>query len=165
MKILGFDFSDKLIELNISKKDNIIENLKNIDKRNIKLFYVWEHDNITLECYGCDKSENNEKINSHCLPPSEKMYTLYGNIYIVSKINNNISDIDISQYGMLSYYIQEKYENIDICDYDNNIEEDESEEETSSEIPAKKKILNKSNTSQKSTIVNKDELNYDTTDY
>ena len=61
MKILGFDFSDKLIELNISKKDNIIENLKNIDKRNIKLFYVWEHDNITLECYGCDKSENNEK--------------------------------------------------------------------------------------------------------
>ena len=166
MKILCFDSSDKLIEINLSKKDNIVETLKSIDKRNIKLFYIWKHDNISLECYGCDKSENNEKINSHCLPPNENSYTLYGNIYIINKINDNITDLDISQYAMLSYCFQDKYDNLDICDYVESSEENESDEENYVITPASKKyILNKDKSSNTIVDMNKEELNNDTTNY
>ena len=87
--------------------------MNEIEKTPIKRLYIWHHENITLECYGCDTNEKKRKINPHCLPPSDTTHTLYGNVYLIQKINDNFTDLDIAQYGMLSYYIQDKYDNLE----------------------------------------------------
>ena len=165
MKILCFNSADKLSEIKVTKNTNIIELIGRTDKRNIKNVYIWSHDNIILECYGCDTDEGAEKINSHCLPPSESAYNLYGDIYLVSKLNGNIINLDISQYGMLSYCIQERYENLDVCDY---VETANSEEETDDEIDdieTPPKINNVDQNTDSPKIIAADELDYDTTNY
>jgi hypothetical protein len=165
MKILSFTSSDKLQEIDIEKNNNnILESLLKINDRNIKLIYHWSHDNGILECYGCDKNLYKEKINTHNLPPSNLSYTLYGDIYLVYKINDSIIDLDISHYGMMTYYIEERYENLDIQEKFDEIISDEEMDENENiideiiELP-KKKI--KKNTNDK--IL--DELDYDNTNY
>lgn len=165
MKILCFTFSDELKEINIKKNNNILEELSTIDARCLKKTYTWEHENITLECYGCHEVNLGEKINSHNLPPSENTYTLYGSIYLVYKINNTITDLDISQYGMLSYCIEERYESLYISE---NIQEITSEEEDNEEITNEKvvrKISPKKHKSKPDEGEILDELDYDNTNY
>jgi hypothetical protein len=167
MRVLCFNTSDILSEIKIDKNDDIVEIINISDKRPIKILYIWTHDNITLECYGCDVNDSNENINTHCLPPNENIHTLYGNIYIVSKINNHITDLDISQYGMLSYYIQEKFDNISGCDYLDDTDTDEEmdddstcETNVSKNIPHPKKFHKK-----QEQVKDLEELEYDETKY
>ena len=130
MMILSFTPSDELNEINVSKNDDILLTIQALDKRTIKLLYQWEHDNIVLECYGCEQNEWVEKINSHVLPLSDTIYTLYGDIYLSHKINGLTRDLDISQYAMVSYYIQEKCNNADDVDYMSDVSDsDESIDE------------------------------------
>ena len=165
MKILCFTSSDKLQEINIDKNNNILESLCKIDNRKIKLIDQWTHDNGILECYGCDKDSHKNKVNTHTLPPSNLTYTLYGNIYLVYKINESYIDLDISHYGMMTYYIEERFENIDIQENideiisDEEIEENEDINDEIIQLP-KKKIKN-TNTNDK--IL--DDLDYDNTNY
>ena len=163
MRLLCFNTFDILSEIKIDKKENIISYINTFDERSIKRVYVWKHDNITLECYGCDTNENNEKINSHILPSNENIYTLYGNIYLVSKINNSITDLDISQYGMLSYYIQEKYDTMGACEYIDNTESEEDTDEEPEEEKNLKESPEKNAKYEKQEIV--EELEYDNTNY
>jgi len=164
MKILCFTQTDNIKEIILVKTKNILESLSEIDGRNVKLITQWRHDNATLECYGCDTNIHNEKINTHNLPPSDLSYILYGDIYLVYKINNMIIELDIPQYGMMTYYIEERYENTESSGQIDEITSDEDIEENTDEIievskkPPKKKI---SNTCDK--IL--DELDYDNTNY
>ena len=166
MKILSFTSSDKLQEINIDKNNNILESLCKIDNRNLKLIDQWTHDNGILECYGCDKVFEKEKLNTHNLPPSNLSYTLYGDIYLVYKINNSFTDLDISHYGMMTYYIEERYENIDIQEKFDEIISDEEIEENDNindEIIESPKKKTKKNTNTNDKIL--DELDYDNTNY
>ena len=167
MKILCFTENDELKEIKVQKVNDIAEVLKDIEETPMKRLHLWTHDNITLECYGCDTNEMKRKINPHCLPPSETTYTLYGNVYLVQKINENFTDLDISQYGMLSYYIQEKYENLE-QDYEyitGTDEELEIQEETQGEILTKKINLPGKNKVKSEDSKQLYELEYDTTNY
>jgi len=165
MKILCFTFSDKLKEINIKKTDNIPGELSTIDTRCLKKTYTWQHENITLECYGCHENNNAEQINSHHLPPSENTYTLYGSIYLVYKINNTITDLDISQYGMLSFCIEERYESLDISENIHEISSDEEESEEVTNEKIKHKISPKKYKSKPDEGDILDELDYDNTNY
>ena len=165
MKILSFTPSDELKEIIVDKTDNVLNDLSSIDDRNIQLIDEWKLDNAVLECYGCLKNLNKEKINSHTLPPSDLSYTLSGNIYLIYRVNDSIIDIDISHYGMLCYYIEERYENIEITHtinediYDEEIEENGEINDTSVKI--KKMTIKKNNIPEKL----QDELDRDETKY
>tara|TARA_B100000900_G_C20589150_1_gene720916 strand:+ start:1354 stop:1842 length:489 start_codon:yes stop_codon:yes gene_type:complete len=162
MKILSFTNSDELKEIKIKKTDNILNELSIIDKRAIKNIHTWYHDNITLECYGYDKNDLNDKINIHNLPPTENEILLYGDLYLVYKINNVISDLDISQYGMLTFYIEERFDNLESLETDNYI----SSEEETDEIETKKDKNFKINKVKKENTEDfKDELDYDVYKY
>ena len=165
MKILSFTPSDELKEIIIDKTDNILNDLSSIDDRNIQLIQEWKQDNTVLECYGCLKNLNKQKINTHNLPSSDLSYTLYGDIYLVYRVNDSIIDMDISHYGMLCYYIEERYENIEIT---HKINEDISDEEIEdndeiidTSVKIKKKTVNKNNNPEKFL----DELERDETIY
>ena len=129
MKILSFTPSDELKEIILDKTDNILNDLSSIDDRSIQLIEEWKHDNAVLECYGCLKNLNKEKINTHNLPPSDLSHTLYGDIYLVYRVNDSIIDMDISQYGMLCYYIEERYDNVELSQKFNDEASDEEIEE------------------------------------
>ena len=166
MKILSFTPNDELKEINMDKTDNILNDLSTIDNRNIQLIEEWKHDNSVLECYGCLKNLNKEKINTHNLPISDLSYTLYGDIYLVYKVNNSIIDMDISHYGMLCYYIEERYENeithkINENNSDEEIEEIEENDEIVDSFEIKKKTKKKHNIQEKLL----DELERDETIY
>lgn len=166
MKILSFTPTDNLKEIEIDKSENILNSLSTIDNRSIKLIEEWKHDNVILECYGCNRCTQKDTLNTHNLPPCEISHTLYGDIYLVYKINNNIIDMDISQYGMLCYCIEERYENIEISDKidENNSDEDIEENDKiieSSTIKSKKTKKTHSNSYEK--IL--DELERDETNY
>jgi len=162
MKILGFTSEDKLNEIILNKTDNIFSELAKLDSRNLKLIDKWVHDNSLLECYGNDIFTNGENINTHVLPPSDLTYILYGNIYLVYRINESIIDLDISQYGMIAYYISERYENLCISDNFSDISTDEEIEEKIEEK------INDDNIKPKNKLSNitiADELDYDYTNY
>lgn len=162
MKILCFTSSDELKEVRIKKNNNIIEELSTIDTRYIKNIYTWFHDNITLECYGYDKNDHNEKINIHNIPPTENEILLYGDLYLVYKINNVISDLDISQYGMLTFYIEERFDNLESLEFSNYIS---SEEEIDEEIIESKKQFKKNINEKVDSKDLKNELDYDNYKY
>ena len=165
MKILSFTPSDKLKEINIDKTNDILKDLSTIDNRNIQLIEKWTLDNAMLECYGCLKNLNKEKINIHNLPPSELSHTLYGDIYLVYRVNDSIIDMDISQYGMLCYYIEERYDNLVISQKFNEEISDEEIEDNDENIDIsvkiKKRTVKKNNTPEKLL----DELDRDETIY
>lgn len=166
MKILSFTPSDELKEINIDKTNNILNGLSTIDHRILHLVEEWSHDNVILECYGCLKNLNKEKINTHNLPLSELSHTLYGDIYLVYRVNNSIIDMDISQYGMLCYCIEERYENIDLTHKMNDDISDEEKEEVDEIIESSVKVKSKSKI-KKNNIPEKllDELERDETKY
>tara|TARA_B000000557_G_scaffold261948_1_gene261849 strand:+ start:2949 stop:3443 length:495 start_codon:yes stop_codon:yes gene_type:complete len=164
MKLLSFTPDDELKEIIIDKTDNILNDLSSIDDRNIQLIEEWKLDNAVLECYGCLKNLNKEKINTHNLPPSDLSHTLYGDIYLVYRVNDSIIDMDISQYGMLCYYIEERYDNVEISQKFNEDISDEEIEEIDEIIDVSIKIKK---TVKKNNIQEKlfDELEKDETKY
>lgn len=164
MKILCFTHTDNIKEITLDKSNNILESLSKIDNRNVKLIIQWKHDNAILECYGCDTNTHKEKINTHNLPPSDLSYILYGDIYLVYKINNRVIELDISQYGMMTYYIEERYENMESSGTIDDTTSDEDIEENNDEIiEASKKTPKKKNSNNCEKIL--DELDYDNTNY
>lgn len=164
MKLLSFTPDDELKEIIIDKTDNILNDLSSIDYRNIQLIEEWKLDNAVLECYGCLKNLNQEKINTHNLPPSDLSHTLYGDIYLIYRVNDSIIDMDISQYGMLCYYIEERYDNVEISQKFNEDISDEEIEENDEIIDVSIKIKK---TVKKNNIQEKlfDELDRDETKY
>ena len=165
MKILSFTPSDELKEIILDKTDNILNDLSSIDDRSIQLVEEWKQDNAVLECYGCLKNLNKEKINTHNLPPSDLSHTLYGDIYLVYRVNDSIIDMDISQYGMLCYYIEERYDNVELSQkFNEDISDEEVEENDEiidTSLKIKKKNVKKNNIQEKLF----DELDRDETKY
>ena len=164
MKLLSFTPDDELKEIIIDKTDNILNDLSCIDHRSIQLVEEWKLDNAVLECYGCLKNLNKEKINTHNLPSSDLSHTLYGDIYLVYRVNDSIIDMDISQYGMLCYYIEERYDNVELSQKFNDEASDEEIEENDEIIDVSIKIKK---TVKKINIQEKlfDELERDETKY
>jgi|TARA_B110000208_G_scaffold192038_1_gene262096 hypothetical protein len=180
MKVLCFTSGDELKEIDVPKGESVPKVLSQIDDRSLKRLHSWRHENITLECYGCDVNDKKQGLNSHELPKSDTIHTLYGDIYLTQKINDISRDLDISQYGMLSYYIHEKYDNVEDPEYNNDMSDDEDNIDELDDTPigsdkeiisgkkiTPKKILTgkKRNKETIKNIINVIELEYDKTEY
>ena len=110
MKCLQFTHLDDMCELDIELKNKKIENVlskySNFDQI-VESIYEWKYENMTIICYG-NKDNSDLPVNLHKLPIDDSN-NLYGDIFIIAKINRSYCDFDITQYAVFSCFIQEKF--------------------------------------------------------
>lgn len=166
--ILKIDNNEKINEIKINEKSNILKQLSDIDKsKNINLLYYWIFDDIKLEIYGKVEDDNNcNTKNKHILPNggisdvlsvSSEDIDIYGNLYVIKYNHEQMSDIDTLDYG-------EIYNILNLLDYDDNqiddskyiIYQEEDESDTNNFILKSDRINNNNMIG---------DLDYDITEY
>ena len=156
MKCLQFLHTDELVELEFDLKKSKIETklskLSSFKQKIIKL-YEWKYEDMIIECYGTKDIVEKLPINTHKLPCCEK-YILYGDLFLVAKINLTYCDFDISQYAEFSS-IHDEYSDVS----DNSDDSDEEIDEYHENITiVKKNVVTKH-------IFQDKILDFDTTTY